>query len=172
MHGRDWPDHRYRWAIRETGDAETLGAAVDAAFPGSRIAVDSRDGRFALQLRQKGLLRPLEAAELSDGTLRYLLWVAALLTPRPPSLMVLNEPEASLHPDLLAPLSDLIVTASRDAQTLVVTHATPLAEALDAGGRRRRSDLRKVELVKEWGETKVAGREGPLDEPLWYWPKR
>ncbi|MFJ6945613.1 AAA family ATPase [Streptomyces wuyuanensis] len=158
--------------IRETGDAESLDGAVDAAFPGSRVAVDSRDGRFALQLHQKGLLRPLEAAELSDGTLRYLLWVAALLTPRPPSLMVLNEPEASLHPDLLAPLADLIVTASRDTQTLVVTHATPLAEALDAGCRRRRTDLQKVELVKEWGETKVAGREGPLDEPLWYWPKR
>ena len=42
------------------------------------------------------------AAELSDGTLRYLLWVAALLTPRPPELLVLNEPETSLHPDLLA----------------------------------------------------------------------
>ena len=40
-----------------------------------------------------GLLRPLRGAELSDGTLRYLLWVAALLTPRPPELLVLNEPE-------------------------------------------------------------------------------
>ena len=27
---------------------------------------------------------PLSVAELSDGTLRYLLWIAALLSPRPP----------------------------------------------------------------------------------------
>ena len=49
-------------------------------------------------MRQHGLLRLLRAAELSDGTLRYLLLVAALLTPRPPPLLVLNEPETSLHP--------------------------------------------------------------------------
>ena len=69
-------------------------------------------GRFELQMRQHGLLRPLGTAELSDGTLRYLLLVAALLSPRPPELMVLNEPETSLHPDLLAPLGRLIGTVS------------------------------------------------------------
>ncbi|MFN2646180.1 MAG: AAA family ATPase [Burkholderiales bacterium] len=42
-------------------------------------------------MRQDGLLRPLRAAEFSDGTLRYLLWIAALLTPRPPSVLVLGE---------------------------------------------------------------------------------
>jgi hypothetical protein len=52
-----------------------------------------------LTMAQHGLLRPLGTAELSDGTLRYLLWIAALLTPRPPAVraaplrcMVLNEP--------------------------------------------------------------------------------
>ncbi|MCX5587712.1 AAA family ATPase [Streptomyces erythrochromogenes] len=158
--------------IRETGDGAALDEAVSAAFPGSRISVTEQDGRFALELHQHGLLRPLGAAELSDGTLRYLLWTAALLTPRPPALMVLNEPETSLHPDLLAPLADLILTAARDTQTVVVTHAEPLAEALAAGTRRHRVDLRTVELVKDFGRTEVAGREGPLDEPLWYWPKR
>ena len=53
------------------------------------------------------------ASELSDGTLRYLLLVAALLSPRPPALMILNEPETSLHPDLLPPLARLIVQASK-----------------------------------------------------------
>jgi len=51
-----------------------------------------------VEMHQHGLLRPFRAGELSDGTLRYLLLVAALLSPRPPSLMVLNEPETSLHP--------------------------------------------------------------------------
>jgi len=52
-----------------------------------------------------GLLRSLKAAELSDGTLRYFLLISALLSPRPPTLMILNEPETSLHQDLLAPLA-------------------------------------------------------------------
>ncbi|MCJ0874866.1 AAA family ATPase [Streptomyces sp. AP-93] len=158
--------------IRETGDHAALDAAVEAAFPGSRVAVTERDGRFELELHQHGLLRPLGAAELSDGTLRYLLWTAALLTPRPPALMVLNEPETSLHPDLLGPLADLILTVARDTQTVVVTHAAPLAEALAAGVRRHRVDLQTITLLKDFGQTGVAGREGPLDEPLWYWPKR
>ncbi|CAM5385884.1 hypothetical protein SAVIM338S_01771 [Streptomyces avidinii] len=158
--------------IRETGDHEALDAAVEAAFPGSRVAVAERDGRFELELHQHGLLRPLGAAELSDGTLRYLLWTAALLTPRPPALLVLNEPETSLHPDLLGPLADLILTVGRYTQTVVVTHADPLADALAAGARGHRVDLRTLTLLKDFGQTEVAGREGPLDEPLWYWPKR
>ncbi|MFJ7268537.1 AAA family ATPase [Streptomyces sp. NPDC099050] len=158
--------------IRETGDHAALDAAVEAAFPGSSVAVAERDGRFELELHQHGLLRPLGAAELSDGTLRYLLWTAALLTPRPPALMVLNEPETSLHPDLLGPLADLILTVARTTQTVVVTHATPLADALASGVHRHRVDLRTITLLKDFGQTEVADREGPLDEPLWYWPKR
>lgn len=158
--------------IREVGDARALDAAVDAAFPGSRVEVVDHGGRFELALRQHGLLRPLGAAELSDGTLRYLLWAAALLTPRPPALLVLNEPETSLHPDLIPPLADLILTATKDTQILVVTHARPLAEALKKGAIRHRLDANSIDLVKEFGQTEVAGREGPLDEPLWYWPKR
>ena len=87
--------------IREIGDSAALDAAVDDAFPGARVDVAAVDGRFETTMHQHGLLRPLKAIELSDGTLRYLLWIAALLTPRPPQLLVLNEPETSLHPDLL-----------------------------------------------------------------------
>ena len=65
---------------------EELRAHLTDAFPGAGVAVSHHDGRFELHMRQHGLLRPLKAAELSDGTLRYLLWIAALLTPRPPRL--------------------------------------------------------------------------------------
>ncbi|MFF3646420.1 AAA family ATPase [Streptomyces sp. NPDC002564] len=158
--------------IREIGDDLALDAAVDDAFPGSRVRVVANGGRFELQLRQRGLLRPLGPAELSDGTLRYLLWAAALLTPRPPALLVLNEPETSLHPDLLRPLADLIVAATKDTQIVLVTHARPLAEAVAEGAARHRVDVNSIELVKESGRTTVAGRESLLDEPLWYWPRR
>jgi predicted ATPase len=98
--------------IRKFGDGEALNSTVDDAFPGSHLSIEENSGRFALLMKQHGLLRPLGAAELSDGTLRYILWIAALLTPRPPALMVLNEPETSLHPSLLSALARLVGRAA------------------------------------------------------------
>ena len=116
--------------IREIGDDAALAGAVGDAFPGSRVWVESLNGRLALKMEQRGLLRPLDAAELSDGTLRYLLWIAVLLTPRPPVLMVLNEPETSLHPDLLPALARLIAQAAEHTQVIVVSHAPQLVGEL------------------------------------------
>ncbi|PRX47732.1 putative ATPase [Prauserella shujinwangii] len=157
--------------IREIGDHEALDRAVESAFPGSRLEVANYEGRFEVRLRQHGLLRPLGAAELSDGTLRYLLWAAALLTPRPPRLLVLNEPETSLHPDLLPALAELVVTASTRTQVLVVTHARPLADAITKQAEHTGTDLRTIELVKDVGATEVED-QGILDRPSWHWPKR
>jgi predicted ATPase len=157
--------------IREIGDAGALDRAIEQAFPGSSVAVETGTGRFELTFRQHGLLRPLAAAELSDGTLRYLLWVAALLTPRPPELLVLNEPETSLHPDLLPALADLVITAAKETQVILVTHSRPFLAALQAGADESGQDLRTIELVKEFGQTAIAG-QGPLDEPPWKWPSR
>jgi len=117
-------------------------------------------------MHQHGLLRPLRAAELSDGTLRYLLWIAALLTPRPPSLLVLNEPETSLHPDLLPPLARLVARAAERSQIIVVSHAPRLIAALE-----EQRGCNSIELEKALGETRVAGTE-PLDRPSWHWPAR
>ncbi|MFY0573944.1 hypothetical protein ACN28S_05845 [Cystobacter fuscus] len=39
-----------------------------------------------------------------------------MMSPRPPAFLALNEPETSLHPDLLEPLAALIVNASRDSR--------------------------------------------------------
>ncbi|MDG4821479.1 AAA family ATPase [Asanoa sp. WMMD1127] len=155
--------------IREIGDGAALEAAVDLAFPGSQLGIDAHAGRFALTLTQPGMLRPLDAAELSDGTLRYLAWVAALLTPRPPELLVLNEPENSLHPDLIRPLAALIAGAAQRMQIVLVTHSRALASALDTHADD--TDLQTVELTKEHGETQVVG-QNRLDEPPWHWPKR
>jgi predicted ATPase len=152
--------------IREIGDAQALDDAVEDAFPGAAVAVESAQGRFEVRMAQPGLLRPLAAAELSDGTLRYLLWIAALLTPRPPQLLVLNEPETSLHPDLLPALARLIGHASQRSQVIVVSHAARLIAALE-----QQPSCQRVALEKEWGETKVAGLH-ELEAPAWHWPSR
>ncbi len=153
--------------IKEIGDAQALTDAISDAFPGASLDISiGGDGRFALKFSQYGLLRPLSGLELSDGTLRYLLWVAALLTPRPPPLMVLNEPETSLHPDLLPALARLIIRASKSTQVWVVSHASRLIGALECS-----EDCNSIALEKQLGQTKVLG-QGMLDQPMWLWPDK
>lgn len=152
--------------ILEIRSDEALGTAIEDAFPGSRFFIKVQDGRFELQLQQHGLLRPLSAAELSDGTLRYLLWTAALLTPRPPELMVLNEPETSLHPELLPALGRLILAAAEQTQIIVVSHSQVLIEALATAPL-----CKYLHLLKEFGETTLDGLT-LLNAPKWVWPAR
>jgi len=152
--------------IMEVGDVQALHDTIADAFPGSRLGIDAvPGGLFSVQLHQEGLLRPLSAAELSDGTLRYLLLVAALLTPRPPTMMVLNEPETSLHPDLLPALARLIIQASRQCQVWVVSHASRLIAAL-----QQDEGCNSIVLEKVLGETQIVG-QGILDAPAWHWPE-
>ncbi|HET6297999.1 MAG TPA: AAA family ATPase [Kribbella sp.] len=157
--------------IREIGPRGALDEAIEQAFPRSKVEIRTDGGRFEVAFHQHGLLRPLTGAELSDGTLRYLLWVAALLTPRPPALLVLNEPETSLHPDLLPALANLVVTAAKDTQVIAVTHSRPFLAALQAGSEETGLDLQVLELIKEFGQTAIEGQR-PLDEPPWKWPSR
>jgi predicted ATPase len=152
--------------IREIGDAEALRTAVEDAFPKSQLDIEVNAGRFTLLMRQQGLLRSLSMAEVSDGTLRFLLWIAALLTPRPPELMVLNEPETSLHPDLIPALARLIVRCSDRCQMVIVSHAKPLIDALHA-----QPECHAIVLEKDFGETKVSGANR-LNTPTWHWPQR
>ncbi|MEZ5202678.1 MAG: AAA family ATPase [Micropruina glycogenica] len=151
--------------ILESAWAGPLQAAVADAFDGSGVTVADHDGRFEVALTQRGLLRPLSTRELSDGTLRYLLLAAALFSPRPPSLMVLNEPETSLHPDVLPALGRLMIAAAKRCQLVVVTHSAVLVGSLVEAGALHH------ELVKPHGETEVAD-QGLLTRPTWQWGSR
>lgn len=141
------------------------GKSNHDAFPGGRVAVSFDDGWFEVDMQQHGLLRPLKAAELSDGTLRYLLWIAALLTPRLPGLLVLNEPETSLHPDLLPALGRLIAQAAERSQVLVVSHAPTLIDAL-----QQLPACHSITLEKKFGQTTLAGED--QHGASWQWPTR
>ena len=153
--------------IIEIGDVDALNEAISDAFPGANLDITrQQDGRFNVNLSQEGLLRPLTGSELSDGTLRYLLWVAALLTPRPPPLMVLNEPETSLHPELLPALGRLIIRAAADTQVWVVSHASRLIATLESS-----EECNSLQLDKIFGQTQVEG-QGVLDQPSWHWPDK
>jgi predicted ATPase len=149
--------------ILEFGDSVGLMRAVGDAFEGSRLSVRDTGGGFVVNLAQRGLMRPLEVGELSDGTLRYLMLCAALLSPRPPELLILNEPESSLSPTLIAPLGRLIKAASRESQIIVVTHSQILSDML------AKEDANMISLEKRDGQTVVAGEDL---RPAWKWPSR
>ena len=65
--------------------------------------------------------------------------------------MALNEPETSLHPDLLGPLGDLLVHAASRSQLWITTHSRPLAERI-----RKATPCWLIELGKQGGETVLA----------------
>ena len=151
--------------IGESAWEEPFSAAIADAFDGTRVTVAERGGRFDLEFHQRGVLRPLSTNEVSDGTLRYLLLAAALFSPRPPGLMVLNEPETSLHPEVLPALARLMVQAAERTQLVVVSHSAALVVALtDAGAVQH-------ELVKPFGETAVRD-QGLISRPTWRWGSR
>ncbi|HEY9680119.1 MAG TPA: AAA family ATPase [Oculatellaceae cyanobacterium] len=138
--------------IRASGDAGALKESLEDAFPGSEIDVITDGARRVLSMTNKEFGRPFDAQEFSDGTLQYICLVTALLSLRAPTLLALNEPEASLHPQLYQPLARLIVRASNDTQIWLTTHSTELSDAiLELAG------YDALELQNVQGETKLKG---------------
>lgn len=137
-----------------------LAEVVDDAFPGARLVTmgEHRDVSFGLTYREFPQ-RVFNASELSDGTLRFLALAGALLAWRPPSLIALNEPETSLHPDLLPPLARLIARAAERTQVWVVTHSRVLADGLEEA-----TGIRPRRVYKQRGETMIEGAFLPDDD--------
>src|SRR5690349_14350547 len=127
------------------GDTRDLDAAIDDAFPGARLRAYQERSLCGMNLTFPDMPRPFAAHELSDGTLKYLCLLGALMGYRLPPLIALNEPEASLHPSLLPPLARLIATASGRARIWIVTHSDELAGHLleETGKPARRVIKRK-----------------------------
>lgn len=115
------------------GDAQDLHTAVEDAFPGARLSVPPPGTHASFTMRFADTpRRDFGVHELSDGTLQFLALMGALLAYRLPPLIALNEPEASLHPDLLPALARIIAKAAQRTQVWVVTHSQVLADALAA----------------------------------------
>jgi predicted ATPase len=134
-------------------DTVDLDRTIEDAFPGARLEVPmpAQSASFGMVFPDHPK-RVFEARELSDGTLRYLALAGALLSLRLPSFIALNEPESSLHPDLLEPLARLIAKASERTQVWLVTHSERLAAALEKhGGVAPRT------VIKKDGETWIEG---------------
>jgi len=106
--------------------------------------------KVVVRVREKGMTRPMELWDLSDGMLRFLCLAVALLNPVPPSAVFIDEPEAGLHPRLLPIVGDMIKTAAEERQVVVTTHSPDLLNCFG---------LEHVAVMK---------REG--NKALWYRP--
>jgi predicted ATPase len=133
-------------------DTADLDAAIEDAFPSARLTAHDENGRCRFDLRFPDMPRAFGAHELSDGTLKYLCLLGALMGYRLPPLIALNEPEGSLHPSLLAPLARLVARAAQKSRIWIVTHSESFAAALleETGKKARR-------VIKRDGATEIEG---------------
>lgn len=138
--------------IIESGDRGGFFDSLDDAFPGAAVKISKTNTGLRLFMEFPDLRRLLEARELSDGTLQYLCLLTAFYSLDPPSVLVVNEPETSIHPDLFEPLARLLVAASHKSQIWITTHSRDLSDYIV-----ELSGYSPIELEKVAGETKLVG---------------
>jgi predicted ATPase len=142
---------------RDVNDAMTAAFGEDfdeLIFP------PAADQRIQMRVRWKTLRREQSAADLSDGTLRFLFLLAVLATPEPPPLIAIDEPETGLHPSMLPIIAEFAVEASRRTQVIFTTHSDQFLDAF--------RETRPTTTVAKWenGETTLTTLS---DEELAYW---
>ena len=116
--------------IEHAGEAR-LNQLLRQFFPRfERMSTRVSGGTVQFYLHESGFRAPIPATRLSDGTIRFIAILATLLSPSPPPLVCIEEPELGLHPDAVALLADLLVDASERTQLVVTTHSDALVSAL------------------------------------------
>jgi predicted ATPase len=112
------------------------------------------DSLAVIWVHERGLtprsLVPFLASSMSEGTLRVLGFLLAVYQPTTPSALVVEEPEANIHPAAAEVVTSVLVDASRRSQVLITTHS---AEMLDHD--ELSDDVFRV-VVKDNGRTTIA----------------
>lgn len=119
----------------------------------TRVQVKKHGKNLSLEFTQEwGEQKRLkfEGFSMSDGTLRAIGLLAAVFQRPVPSLIAVEEPEATIHPGALESVLDLLRHASRHMQVVITTHSPELLEAKWITDRH----LRIVEWTE--GATRVA----------------
>lgn len=144
---------------RDPATKRRLLELLSEVAPGfSDVEVILEGGRLQLYLTEGE--RNVPAHRLSDGTLRYLALLAILLDPGPARLVLIEEPELGLHPDVLPMLRDLLVEASARVQLIVTTHSTQLVDTLT-------EHAESVVICEKQDGTSTLGRLDPEEIARW-----
>ena len=110
----------------DTSFREEINMAMQAAFGDSFEELTfppAADQRIQLRVRWKDLKTSTSAADLSDGTLRFLYLLAVLANPAPPNLVAIDEPETGLHPSMMPIIAEYAAHAARKTQVILTTHS-------------------------------------------------
>ena len=86
------------------------------------------DEAVELEWRQKGSDFPFHPNQLSDGTMRFVALSTALLQPKPPATIFIDEPELGLHPYAISLLADLVKSAAERTQVVISTQSPTLLD--------------------------------------------
>lgn len=86
------------------------------------------DEKVKLQWKQQDMLMNFQPHHLSDGTLRFICLATVLLQPKPPQLIIIDEPELGLHPEALEALAELIHRCSSRTQFILATQSPSFAD--------------------------------------------
>lgn len=136
-------------------------------------------GTVQIFIREEGLIQPIPATRLSDGTLHYLFLMALLLDPTPPPLICIEEPEIGFHPDILPVIAEMLIEASQRTQLIVTTHSDVLVSAIPPESvlvcernQEKGTYLRRLqpEQLKDWLENYTVGdlwRMGEIGGTRW-----
>lgn len=88
-------------------------------------------GTLSMTWTDQNFSQPIYVHELSEGTLRFLWLVTLLQSQNLTTITLLDEPEVSLHPELLRHLVYLMREASKHTQLIVATHSDRLIGFLE-----------------------------------------
>ena len=125
----------FLYNLRESNHVqfEAIEGSLRAAFPGFEYLGFPivASGMVAMTWKERAFRSPIYMSQLSEGTLRFLWLVALLHSPFLPTITMIDEPEVSLHPELLAILADLMREASDRTQLIVATHSDRFVRFLE-----------------------------------------
>ena len=117
----------YLYYLRETDRDrfDSIEDSLKAAFPGfaGLSFPPVAAGMLAMTWADRQFDKPFYMNELSEGTLRFIWLVSLLQSPHLSTVTMIDEPEVSLHPELLSLLADLMREASQRTQLIVATHS-------------------------------------------------
>jgi len=136
-----------------TGDRDfkkDIDMAMRAAFGDDYeelVFPPAADQRIQLRVKWKSLQRGQTAADLSDGTLRFLFLLTVLASPSPAPVIAIDEPETGLHPSMLPIVAEYAVDAAERVQVILTTHSPQFLDAFE--------DTKPTTTVAKWvnGET-------------------
>ncbi|MEK7728992.1 MAG: AAA family ATPase [candidate division KSB1 bacterium] len=98
--------------------------SVIPGFRGLTVKARGGPGEVIAFWQEEGVDRELSLADLSDGILRLICWMALCLQPNPPSLICIDEPDQGVHPKTLPVLAGLFEKACQRTQIFLATHAS------------------------------------------------